>query len=319
MKIVITHPLDPKAMDILHENGFETWIANSDDPNSYIDQLKDADGYIVRVGVCDAHIIDQCPKLKVIGRTGVGYDNVDVAYAAARKIPTVITPGANQRSVAEHAFGMMFALAKDLMNADHELRNGDWEVRNARRSFELEGKILGVIGLGAIGREVIKIAHGIGMKTAGYDPFMSKEKVEALDTEYFSDYRELLKYADIITIHVPLTDSTRDMISAAELNTMKPTSLVINCSRGGIVNEEDLAEALNNGTIASAGADAFTTEPVVLDNPLFSAKNMITTPHSAAQTREAFTKMSVLCAQGVSAILKGEDWSFVVDRSALSK
>lgn len=316
MKFVLTHPLDSKAMDMLKESGAKLYIANSSEPATYLKELEDADAFIVRVGVCDATLIDHCPNLKVIGRTGVGYDNVDVPYAAKKGIPVVITPGANQRSVAEHAFGMIFALAKDMMNGDSGLRNGDWEVRNARRSFELLGKTIGIIGLGAIGREVVKIAHGLGMRATGYDPFMDREKIEALGVTYYEDYRELLKSADVVTIHVPLTDGTRNMISAAQLASMKKTSLLINCSRGGIVNEEDLAQALNDGIIAGAGADAFTTEPVVMDNPLFQAKNMIVTPHAAAQTREAFTNMSVFCAQGCLAVLKGERWPNVVDQTA---
>lgn len=316
MKFVLTHPLDSKAMDMLRESGAELYIANSSEPVTYLEELKDADALIVRLGVCDANLIDHCPHLKVIGRTGVGYDNVDVTYAAGKGIPVVITPGANQRSVAEHAFGMIFALAKDMMNADSGLRNGGWEVRNARRSFELLGKTIGIIGLGAIGREVVKMAHGLGMQVTGYDPYMDKEKTEALGVTHYDDYRELLKSADVVTIHVPLTDGTRNMISAAELSSMKKTSLLINCSRGGIVNEEDLAQALNGGILAGAGADAFTTEPVAMDNPLFQAKNMIVTPHAAAQTREAFTNMSVLCAQGCLAVLNGERWPNVVDQTA---
>ncbi|MCI8454713.1 MAG: hydroxyacid dehydrogenase [Lachnospiraceae bacterium] len=316
MMVVLTHPLAPEAMDILRDNGAEVYVANSPEPETYLDELKDAEVFIVRVGECRAGLIEKCPKLKVIGRTGVGYDNVDVAFAAERGIPTVITPGANQRSVAEYAFGMIFALSKDLMNADRELRAGNWEVRNARRSFDLLGKTIGVIGLGAIGREVIKIAHGLGMQVSGYDPFLSQEKAEALGVRYYGDYRELLKDADVVTIHVPLTDGTRDMITAAELSTMKKTALLINCSRGGIVNEEDLAKALDAGTIAGAGADAFTTEPVVKGNVLFSAKNMIMTPHAAAQSREAFINMSVACAKGCMAIVCGEEWTHVVDASA---
>ena len=171
-----------------------------------------------------------------------------------------------------------------------------------------------LIGLGAIGRETAKICQGVGMKVAGYDPFMSQEKIEALGAEYYADYKELLKAADIVTVHVPLTEQTRDMIGAAELATMKKTALVINCSRGGIVNEADLCAALRAGTIAGAGTDVFCNEPPKPDDPLLNTPNLIVSPHSAAQTREAVIKMANMCVDGCLAVIRGEKWPFVADK-----
>ena len=151
-------------------------------------------------------------------------------------------------------------------------------------------------------------------KIAGYDPFMSQEKIEALGAEYYADYKELIKNADIVTVHVPLTDQTRNMIGAAELATMKKTALVINCSRGGIVNEEALCEALRAGTIAGAGTDVFCNEPPKPDDPLLNTPNLIVSPHSAAQTREAVIKMATMCVDGCLAVIRGEKWPFVADK-----
>ena len=275
--------------------------------------MQDADALIVRIAKCDGHAIEHSPNLKVIGRTGVGYDTVDVKKATELGIPVVITPGANNRSVAEHAVAMMFALSKNLVQAQNEMCAGNWEIRGAGKAFELEGKTVGVIGMGAIGRETAKICQGCGMKVAGYDPFMSREKIEALGAKYYADYRELLKTADIITIHVPLTEETRNMIAKEQLASMKKTALIINCSRGGIINESDLVQALREGVIAGAGTDVYCNEPPKTDDPLLNCPNLIVSPHSAAQTREAVIKMAQMCINGCLAVCRGEKWPYVAD------
>lgn len=319
MKVVLTHSLSRSGMALLEESGAELFVANSAEPATYLDQLQDADAFIIRVGICDAQIIDKCPKLKVIARTGVGYDNVDVAHAAKLGIPMVITPGANHRSVAEHAVAMMFALSKNFMESNCELRAGNWKIRDARKSFELYGKKVGIIGVGAIGRIVAEICRSIGMRTAGFSHSGNRQKVEAAGCEYYEDMHQLLQECDIITIHNPLTPQTRDMISAPELRMMKKAALLINTSRGAIVNEADLAAALNQDIIAGAGVDVYTEEPVPLENPLFGAKNLIMTPHMAALSREALDRMSAQCARGCLAVLRGEQWPDVVDKSAYSR
>lgn len=284
MKFVMTQSICPEGIEKLKAdtNGQVEIIAEDNpDPNNYLDDMQDADALIVRIAKCDAHAIENSPKLKVIGRTGVGYDSVDVKKATELGIPVVITPGANNRSVAEHAVAMMFALSKNLYEGQVETEKGNWEIRGVHKAFELEGKTVGVIGLGA---------------------------------EYYADYKELLKVADIVTVHVPLTDQTRDMISAAELATMKKTALVINCSRGGIVNEADLCAALRAGTIAGAGTDVFCNEPPKPDDPLLNTPNLIVSPHSAAQTREAVIKMANMCVDGCLAVIRGEKWPFVADK-----
>ena len=172
-----------------------------------------------------------------------------------------------------------------------------------------------LIGLGAIGRETAKICRGCGMKIAGYDPFLSREQIEALGAQAYENYEDLLRAADIVTIHVPLTEQTRDMIAARQLAMMKPTALVINCSRGGIVNEKDLVAALKAGVIAGAGTDVYCNEPPKPDDPLLNCPNLIASPHSAAQTREAVVKMAQMCVKGCIAVCSGEKWPYVADKS----
>lgn len=314
MKFVMTQAVCPEGMELL-DGVAQVYVADNQDPNNYLDQMADADALIVRIAKCDGHAIENSPNLKVIGRTGVGYDTVDVKKATQLGIPVVITPGANNRSVAEHAVAMMFALSKNLVEAQNEMCAGNWEIRGAKKAFELEGKTVGVIGMGAIGRETAKICQGCGMKVAGYDPFMSQEKIEALGAEYYADYQELLKTADIITIHVPLTDETRNMIAKEQLASMKKTALIINCSRGGIINEADLVQALKDGVIAGAGTDVYCNEPPKADDPLLNCPNLIVSPHSAAQTREAVIKMAQMCVKGCLAVCRGEKWPYVADKA----
>lgn len=312
MKFVMTQAVCPEGMKLL-DGVSQVYVADNQDPNNYLDQMQDADALIVRIAKCDGHAIEHSPNLKVIGRTGVGYDTVDVKKATELGIPVVITPGANNRSVAEHAVAMMFALSKNLVQAQNEMCAGNWEIRGAGKAFELEGKTVGVIGMGAIGRETAKICQGCGMKVAGYDPFMSREKIEALGAKYYADYRELLNTADIITIHVPLTEETRNMIAKEQLASMKKTALIINCSRGGIINESDLVQALREGVIAGAGTDVYCNEPPKTDDPLLNCPNLIVSPHSAAQTREAVIKMAQMCINGCLAVCRGEKWPYVAD------
>ena len=277
--------------------------------------MREADALIVRIAKCDGHVIENSPNLKVIGRTGVGYDTVDVKTASAHGIPVVITPGANNRSVAEHAVAMMFALSKNLIEGQTELCAGNWEIRGAKKAFELEGKTIGILGLGAIGRETAKICSGCGMKIAAYDPFMTRNQVEDCGAVFYEDYRELLRDSDVVSIHVPLTEQTKNMISGEELKLMKKTALLINCSRGGIIDEDQLVQALKNGIIAGAGTDVFCNEPPKADDPMLNCPNLIVSPHSAAQTREAVIKMAQMCVKGCLAVANGKKWPYVADKT----
>lgn len=313
MKFVMTQAVCNEGMRML-EGKSEIFVADNGDPRQYLEEMRDADALIVRIADCDKTVIENSPNLKVIGRTGVGYDSVDVEAAVRAGIPVVVTPGANNRSVAEHAVGMMFAISKNFVEGQNEMKAGNWKIRDAKKAFELLGKKVGFIGMGAIGKEAQKICRGIGMITAGYDPFLSREKIEELGCEYYSDYKEMLKECDMISVHVPLLDSTRNMIGKEELASMKQTAVIINCSRGGIINEAALTDALNQGVIAGAGTDVFEEEPPSPDSPLLNAKNLLYSPHSAAQTRESVIRMAEMCIEGCLAVIDGKEWPYVADK-----
>lgn len=315
MKYVMTEAVAPEGMALLDQN--ETiYVAHDANPANYKEEMKDADALIVRAApakIVSREVMEAAASLKVIGRTGVGYDSVDVEAATALGIPVVITPGANNRAVAEHSLALMLALSKNLVEAQVEASKGNWAIRDAHKQFELYGKKAGIIGLGRIGKDTASLCRGIGMSVAAYDPFLNREQVEALGYEYFSDYEELLKVCDVISIHVPLTEQTENMIGAKQFDLMKDTAIIINCSRGGIINEPDLIQALNEGKIAGAGLDVFVGEEIHPGNPLLDAKNLIFSPHSAAQTREAVINMATMCVNGCKAVCEGKKWKFVAD------
>lgn len=318
MKFVLTNPLAPSGMNLLKDSEVEIYVANSADIPSYMNKVKEADGLIMRLGVCTAEIIDQCPNLKVIGRTGVGVDNVDVKHATECGIPVVITPEANALSVAEQAVALMFACAKNMKEADSEVRKGNWYIRDAGRASELARKKVGIIGVGTIGKHVARICQALGMTCAGYSHSHNQKKVEDAGCEYYDDFNQLLRDCDYITIHNPLTENTRNMISMPQLKEMKSTAFLINTSRGAIVNEKDLADAVNAGVIAGAGVDVYSTEPADPSNPIFSAPHIVCTPHGAALTNEASGRMGYKCAEGCIAVCEGAMWQDIANKSVYS-
>ncbi len=313
MKFAFTQAVSDAGIKLLPVDA-DIYVANSTDPCSFLKEMSDTDALCIRIGKCDRHAIEQSPMLKVIGRTGVGFDTVDIEAANERGIPVVITPGANNRSVAEHALAMIFALSKNLVEANNELRDGRWEIREANKAFELEGKTAGILGFGAVGRETCRLCKAVGMKTAAYDPFIPKERIEEAGVSFYDDYEKLISECDVVSVHLPLTVSTKGMIAEEQLASMKKSALLINTSRGGIVDEEDLAVALKNGVIAGAGIDVFGKEPPS-GNPLMSCPNIIVSPHAAARTHEAVRRMESMCLNGCLAVCSGYKWPYVADKS----
>lgn len=316
MKVTMTEAICQEGMAMLE--GAEIFVAHDSHPHHYLDQLKDTDAFIVRVadkGAIDADTMEHS-GIKVIGRTGVGFDSVDVAAATARGIPVVITPGANTRSVAEHAVALMMALSKNVVEADVHQRAGNWNIRDAKKAFEVENKTTLIIGLGNMGRVIAHLCQGLDMKVIGYDTFVTKEQMDALNVTKYDDKMEALRAADVVFVHMPLIDGvTNNTIAKAELDAMKPTAILINCSRGEIVNEPDLCAALKSGSIAGAGLDVFWNEPTNVSDEILSCPNVIVSPHTAAQTREAVIKMATDCVAGCLAVLRGEKWPYVADRN----
>ncbi len=314
-KVVITQRLHEKGMALLERNA-QAVIAETGEPRKLDPFLADADGLIIRIGSIDRQGLLAAKNLKVVGRPGVGVDDVDVASCTELGIPVVVVPGANTRSVAEHGMMLMFALAKDLLHSDRETRNGNFAVRSSFKAYELKGKTLGLIGGGAIGSEFGRMAGAIGMAVMVYDPFLKKEDVEAGGWTYEADLDSLYRRADVISIHVPLTDLTRNMIGERELGLMKPEAILINCARGGIIDEDALCRALKENRIHGAGTDVLAREPFDPDHPLMRLDNCIITPHMAGQTREAASGVAVGCVEGVLAVINGEKWPKVCNPEA---
>lgn len=315
-KIVISHRLHDDGMAVLEKAGAQVVITNSGEPKDMLPELKDADGVIIRIGSIDKETMLQCPKLKAIGRPGVGVDSVDVKGATELGIPVVIAPGANTRSVAEHAMAMIFACSKNMLVCDREMRKGNFGIRSEYKAYELYGKTLGLIGCGHIGKILAELATGVGMNVIVYDPFLPEEKVAEWGYGYRKDMREILREADAVSVHTPLTPETKDMIGEAELQLMKKTGILVNCARGGIINEAALCKALKEGWIQSAATDVVVQEPITVDNPLLALENLIVTPHMAGQTKEAASGVATAAAEGVLAVIRGEQWQKVCNPDA---
>ncbi len=312
MKFILSHPIVEEALQLL--DGCEAQVLNAKELDEFPNELAGADAIVARIARVTEKAIEEAPDLKVIGRTGVGFDMVDVEAATRRGIPVVLTPGANNHSVAEHTVAMLFALSKNLVEGHNEQLKGNYAIRSKGVAFELLDKTIAVLGLGAIGGDVAKLCKAIGMKVIGYDPFLPAEKIEAMGCIPASDFRAVLPECDFVTVHMPLLDSTRGMIGEAEIASMKPTAMIVNCARGGIVDEKALTAALNEGRLAGAGIDCFEKDPPDADDPLLNAKNVIASPHSAAQTKEAVIRMHKMCVEGCLTVLRGEKWPWVADK-----
>ncbi len=248
------------------------------------------------------------PRLRVIARTGVGVDTVDLEAATELGIVVTNTPGVNAEAVAELVFGLMIALARAILEADHLVREGRW-VR--RLGVELFGKCLGIVGLGRIGQEVARRGIGFGMQVVAFDPLVDPEVAGALSVALVS-FAEVIQRADFLTLHVPLTPNTRHLVGAEELRRMKPTAYLINTARGGVVDEAALARALQEGWIAGAACDVFDEEPPH-GSPLLQAPNVLLTPHLGGHTREAVARSARIAAEQVLAVLRGERPPHVVN------
>jgi D-3-phosphoglycerate dehydrogenase len=272
---------------------------------------------MVRTAEIPASVINAGKVLKVIARHGVGYDNIDVKAATARKIPVCITPRANALSVAEHVIALMLALAKRMLPFDAATRKNEWEVRNSYSAFDLDGKRLGILGMGRVGMLVCQKAKAaFNMEILAYDPLVPKEAMEKAGARVAA-ISEILKASDFVTLHVPSMAETKGLIGAAQLKTMKRSAFLINCARGPIVDEAALVAALKAGTIAGAGLDVFDPEPPKADNPLFGLPNVVLSPHSAGLTVECVIRMATHAAQAIIDVLEGRRPEGVINPEAL--
>lgn len=270
--------------------------------------LPDVHAVLLRTAPLGAEAIDRARSLRVIARHGVGVDNVALDAAARRGIPVLITPQANLRSVAEHAFALMLAVSRNLVRADRFVREGRFSSRDRLQGRELLGSTLGVIGLGRIGGEVARMAvRGFGMRVLGYDPWLPPERVREQGAEPVETLPDLLGACDIVTVHVPLSEATRGLLGRRELVSMRPGAILVQTSRGGVVEEDALIEALRSGHLAGAGIDVYETEPPPEGHPFFSMEEVVLTPHTAALTEQAMRRMALDAARGILDVLAGAD------------
>ncbi len=274
--------------------------------------ITDADGLILRnMPYVDDEILNCAPKLKVIGRFGVGVDNVDLEAARKRGIRVVYTPGVNADTVAEHTFALLLALAKRLRFWHDALLKGEYRLRWTEKSFEVQGKVLGIIGFGHVGRAVAQRARAFKMRLLVYDPFVSPEIASSFEAESVS-LEELLSQSDFITLHVPLTEQTRGLINRERLALMKRGAFLINTSRGEVCDLDALYEALQTGQLAGVALDVFPKEPPDVNHPIFRHPNFIGTPHVASHTPETLDRMALVVVEQVLKVLRGEDPDFAV-------
>jgi D-3-phosphoglycerate dehydrogenase / 2-oxoglutarate reductase len=294
------------GLRMLREAG-ELRMASALDPATLRREVVGADALIIRTGgVIDAALLDAGRGLKVVGRHGVGYDQIDVDAATARGIQVVYTPGANTQSVAEHVFALLIGLSKHFPRMTAALAAYNYQARTSLTGRDIAGKTIGIIGFGRIGRRVGEIAHlGFGMNVLYNDIVAPPEEVERRCNARRMEFAELLKVSDYVTIHVPLDASTRGMINRETLALMRPDAILINAARGPVVVEAAVAEALDAGKLWGYGADVFTVEPPPPGHPLIGRPDVLLTPHSAAQTEESLRNMATTIAEETLGVLSG--------------
>jgi len=300
-KILITDPLSSAGINVLKAAGLDVIEILDQNAEKMKAVLPEVEAWIIRSGTkIGADDIAKARSLKAIGRAGVGVDNIDIKAATSHGVVVMNTPGGNTISAAEHTIALMMSLARNIPAGDSSMKAGLWN-RKALVGTELNGKTLGLIGLGRIGQEVARRALGLQMKVIGYDPYVSQEKLVVKGIEVH-DLEQVLVNSDVISLHLPRTEDTLNLISTAELEKMKSSVMLINCARGGLVNESDLTAALEAGTIAGAAIDVYSTEPAV-DNPLIGAPHIVLTPHLGASTREAGENVAVQIATQIKEYL----------------
>ena len=300
-KVLISDKLSPRAADIFEARGVEVDVKPGMTPEELIACIGDYDGLAIRSATkVTPEVLAAATHLKVIGRAGIGVDNVDIPEATARGVVVMNTPYGNAVTTAEHAISMILALARQIPAANESTQAGKWE-KSRFMGTEITGKTLGIIGCGNIGSIVADRAQGLKMKIMSFDPFLTPEHARRIGVEKV-ELDELLTAADVISLHTPLTEQTRNILSADALNKTRAGVRIVNCARGGLVDELALAAALSSGHVAGAALDVFETEPAT-ENPLFGMENVIATPHLGASTTEAQEKVALQVAEQMADFL----------------
>jgi len=318
-RVLIADKLEAAGVDLLRASGLEVDSKPGLTPEELKTILPDYDAVVVRSAAkITGDMLASPGRLKAIARAGVGIDTIDVAAATRQGIVVMNTPGGNTISAAEHTIALLLSLARRVPAADAIMKAGGWD-RNKFVGTQITGKVLGVIGLGRIGREVARRAVGLEMTVLAYDPFVTPAKAAEMGFTAVASIAAMLPQVDFLTIHVPLTDETKSLIGAAELALMKPTARVLNVSRGGIIDEAALADALTANRLAGAGIDVFSTEPTTAANPLLKAPNIVLTPHLGASTFEAQETVAIEAAQLIIDFLQNGIIANAVNMAAVDR
>lgn len=316
-KVLISDKMSSAAEEIFKKNNIEVDYKPGLSADELMQIIADYDGLAIRSATrVTKEILEKATNLKVVGRAGIGVDNVDLQAATDRGVIVMNTPFGNSITTAEHAIAMMFALAREIPQANESTHAGKWE-KSKFMGTEITGKTLGVIGCGNIGSIVAKRAKGLAMKVVAFDPFLTNEKADDLAIEKV-ELDELFSRSDFITLHVPLNDKTKDIISNASFSKMKKGVFIINCARGGLVNEEDLKVALDSGQVAGAALDVFANEPAKT-NILFGNDKVVCTPHLGASTKEAQENVALQVAEQISNFFNYQTIENSINIPALSK
>ena len=316
MKVLVADGVSKKGIDILAED-FEVVVKDKLPAEELLAIIPEFDAIIVRsASKVTAEVIAAAKNLKIIGRAGVGVDNIDVAAATARGIIVINSPGGNTIAATEHTMAMMLAMSRNIPIANETMQQGEWN-RKKYVGVELRGKTLGVIGMGRIGSGVAKRALAFDMNVIGYDPYINEERAQAMGVT-IGTLEDVITKADFITVHMPLTPDTKGMRNKDNMKRRKKGVRLVNCARGGIIDEQDLADAVKAGIVAGAAIDVFTSEPIPADHPLIGLPGVVLTPHLGASTVEAQIGVSVDVAQGIKAALHGEPVMTAVNMAPVS-
>jgi len=316
--IACSGPVGEVAVQILKPFG-NIVVADDSSEESLLRILEGTVGLVLRGdGVGSSRVIEAAADLKVIGRSGVGYDKVDIQSANARRIPVIITPGANSQAVAEAALTYMLALSKKMIHWDIQLKQGNWRSRFEQSPGDLEGATLGIIGFGRIGCRLAQLISPFGMTVLAYDPYVTGETTGDQDVALVA-LDELLQKSDFVSIHALLNEKTRGLINRARLSSMKPGSILINLARGAIVESLDaLYEVLTDGPVAAAALDVFEPEPPDVSHPIFKLDNCLASPHAICMSKRAMHKSFKMMAEDMAAVLEGRQPKFVANPEALA-
>jgi len=309
-KIFLTEQIHADAVAHLKKS-LEVVQGTSVEPDDIVLQAQECEGILVRSAKITAAMMDRLPNLKVIAKHGIGIDNIDVEGAVKKGIMVVNAPFSNLNAVAEHSLALLLALSKNLVHLDKETRNGGFLFRTQYTNIELQGKTLGLVGFGRIARMLAKKVSGFEMQVLASDPYADVEEAKQLGVMLVSR-EDLIKQSDFISIHVPLMPQTEKMVNREFLRQMKATAYLVNASRGAVVDEQALVEAIQKSEIAGAGLDVFEPEPPKTDNPLFKCRNVIISPHNAALTDNALRTMAMDSSQGIIDYLSGHTPQYLV-------